>query len=441
MEPNASSTPPTRRPDSAAPGRLAFLISQFPETHETFILREFLELKRLGFELTIFSLKRCRDRIVHPAAAEFGAHTVYSPFFLSWALIADNIHVLCTRPVKLARSLLRIARRHWSTPTSLLKTIAAVPIALHYGCMMQRGGFTHVHVHWANIPGTLGWLLHKVLGVSFSITAHAFDIFLRNPMLEEKITAAEFVVTCTDYNKRFLKSIGGKRSNVYLNYHGIDLTKIPPPVRHRGEDRGRLSLLSVGRLKEQKGFPYLIEACHRLDRAQVDFECVIVGDGPERRTLERLIDRCGLKRRVRLLGTKTQSEIFDLYRRADIFVLPCVIGQDNDRDGIPNVIIEAYAMCLPVVSTSICAVPEIVRDEETGLLARERSVEDLLEKIRRLADDAALRDRTGSAGRRWIEARFDIRRNVEELGALFRRRLASPTSTGETLGTSEKVHG
>ena len=418
MEPNASSTPPTRRPDSAAPGRLAFLISQFPETHETFILREFLELKRLGFELKIFSLKRCRDRIVHPAAAAFREYTVYSPFLLSWALIADNVYVLCTRPVKLARSLWRIAIRHWNTPVLLLKTIAAVPIALHYGRQLQRAGFDHVHVHWANVPSTLGWLLDKVLGISFSVTAHAFDIFLKNPMLDEKIADAKFVVTCTDYNRRFLQSISRNQGRVHRNYHGIELTEAALDAERRTAG-GPLFLMSVGRLKEQKGFSYLIEACGRLKQAGIDFECVIAGEGPERMKLEQLIEMMGLKRLVRLLGTVTQAEIFRLYARADIFVLPCVVGQDGDRDGIPNVIIEACAMGLPVVSTAVSAVPEIIKNGETGLLARERDVDDLVAKIRQFASDPELRERTGAAARRWVETEFDIRRNVRELGTLF----------------------
>jgi len=409
--------------------KIAFLISQFPETHETFILREFLELKQQGIQFSIYSLKNCNDKIIHPSAKQLTAQTVYSNFLFSRQLIHHNLKTFFRHPLRFTFAIFTIFYYHRKTPSILFKTLAAIPKTVFYANLMKKQGVAHLHVHWANIPTTLGWFIHKLTNMSYSFTAHAFDIFLDNPMLAPKIGSATFVVTCTDYNRKHLQSLVNQPQKILLNYHGIDLTELPKTGKQPtfATRQNSYFILSIGRLKEQKGFPYLIESCHLLKQQGLKIHCQIVGEGPDRESLENLIAALQVADCVQLVGLKSQQEIMQLYEWADIFVLPCVIASDGDRDGIPNVLIEALALQVPVVSTNVSGVPEIIRDRGTGLLAQSRDAVDLGEKIKYLLTHSELRFKLARNGRKWVERLFNIQVNVKQLSDIFREQLSNLT--------------
>jgi len=407
---------------------LAFLTSQFPEVHETFILREFCELKRKGVPFRIYSLKPCRDPIVHPEAASLAPQTAYLPFLLSLRVVASCLDVAARRPARLLRVLSILARHALSAPVASAKTLVALPKIIAFALDMEASGVVHVHAHWATVPATAALLVSVLTGLTFSFTAHAWDIYLPNPLLAEKMNRARLVVTCTGYNARHLKAVRDfhGRTPVEVVRHGLNLAGFVP----RGIDtRDPRSVLAVGRLVEQKGFEWLLRAIAALRSQGCDLDLTIAGEGPDRGRLTALARSLGIADRVRLPGLLSQERLAGLYASARVFALPCVVAADGNRDGIPNVLIEAMATGLPVVASPVSGVPELAAHEETGLLARERDAHAIALEILRLVADTALWKRCSARGRERVEGAYDVEKNVGELVRLMRAQGVIPAET------------
>lgn len=396
--------------------KIAYILSQFPETHETFILREIIELKKNKINLELFSLKKCKDKVIHPQAQEFIKQTHYSSL-LSFNIMKALFYFIWNKPIECMRLVHYLIRLNFSSLEFLIKSLAIVPISLFYAKLMRDLHITHIHAHWATIPTTSAVIVSRILGIPFSFTAHAWDIFLPNPMLKEKVLCAEFVATCTGYNKNYLDSLLYYKENdkIILNYHGIDFETLPEA--HKDIDDNLI--FSAGRLCEQKGFPYLIEACAILRDRGHQFKCIIIGEGPDRKALTSQIELLGLQKFVTLSGMKPQSYIFDMFNKARMFVLPCVISRNGDRDGIPNVMIESLAMHTPVVSTTVSGVPEIIKNNITGITVEQRNSQQLADAIVRLINNPGLAYDYTINGRKLVEAKFDIKRNVRELVSIL----------------------
>lgn len=397
--------------------KVAYVTSQFPETYETFILREFSEARRQGVDFTIFSLKKCRDAVVHPDAAAFADVTrPAAPSFLVAAfraLVASILH-----PVVFWGLFARIVFSHVLRPGLMARNLAGLALGSALAPEIKRGEYDIVHAHWITVPATAALAAARMARVPFSVTAHAWDIFTGDNMLRRKTREARFVATCTGYNASYLRSLmpEGEASKIRLHYHGLE---IPPDERRSFEKKDEYRIFSVGRLVEQKGFEYLLDALAELKASGVKFRSVIAGEGPLRAELEKKARALGLSGVVEMPGVIPLGEVWKLYRRSDLFVLPCVVTGTGDRDGIPNVLIEAMSVRLPVVTTGVSGIPELVEHEVTGLAARERDVESLFKEIVRLLEDPDLAAKLAEAGRRRVEETFDIETNtrkfVEEL--------------------------
>ncbi|MFQ5845266.1 MAG: glycosyltransferase family 4 protein, partial [Planctomycetota bacterium] len=272
------------------------------------------------------------------------------------------------------------------------------------------------------------------LGLPFSSAGHANDLYAHPGRLRLKMAAAAFVATCTGFNERYLKNLCAARggewaerldaSRVVRVYHGVDLERFSPAPPERAAPRpGRL--VSVTRLKEKKGFPYLLEALARLKARGLDVTLEIYGDGDRREAIEARVAQLGLQDRVRLMGAVPHDRIPGVLAGTGLFVLPSVVLPDQDRDGIPNSILEALASGVPVVSTSISGIPEAVRHEQTGLLVPERDAAALAEAIERLMSDGRLRARCARQGRRLVEASFSVEASGRALAELLRLRGAA----------------
>ncbi len=397
--------------------KFALIISQFPETHETFILREIIEIKNNKIDFSIFSLKKCKDKIIHPQAKELMKETFYSPFFFSWNIIKANFYFIFKTPFKILTILFYIIKHNYQSLELLVKSLVIFPKTLYYANTFQNKGVDHIHAHWATIPTTSAIIISRLTGIPFSFTAHAWDIFLPNPMLQEKVRRAEFVVTCTGYNKKYLDSLLDYKENdkIILNYHGIDFDTLP----EINKDFDDNLILSIGRLCEQKGFPYLIDACSILRDKGHQFKCVIVGEGPDRKSLTSQINQLGLQEYVVLSGMKPQSYIFDMFNKARMFVLPCVISRNGDRDGIPNVMIEALALNTPVISTTVSGIPEIIYNNITGITVDPKNSRQLAEAIIGLLNNPAAAETFVKNGRNLVEEKFDIKKNVGVLVSIL----------------------
>jgi glycosyltransferase involved in cell wall biosynthesis len=263
-----------------------------------------------------------------------------------------------------------------------------------------------------------------VTGIPWSFTCHAHDIFLDPILLSHKLASADFALTCTAHNKGYLDGIAnGAASRVRVSYHGLDLTLFRP--RQERRESATLEILAVGSLLPCKGFPDLIEACDRLRARGVLFHATIAGGGPEESSLRRLLFERGLEGAIELPGYVTQRELLPLYQRADVFVLPAV---SEIHWGIPNVLVEALACGVPVVTTPLPSVPELVDDGVHGILIRDGDPGVLADAIERLARDPGLRREMGRHGRERVERMFDIERTIESVLSL----LLSPSGAGST---------
>ncbi|MEN8184299.1 MAG: glycosyltransferase family 4 protein, partial [Myxococcota bacterium] len=216
------------------------------------------------------------------------------------------------------------------------------------------------------------------------------------------------------------------RHKIKLVYHGVDLKKFSPGVASIADPEPLI--LAVGRLVEKKGLLELLDACGVLQKRGCAFRCLIVGEGPQREALEARIEELGLSRVVGLPGARSQEELVDFYRRATVFTLPCKILANGDRDGLPNVLMEAMAVGVPVVATAVSGIPEVVQDGENGLLLKEVDAAGLADALESLLQDPDRRRRLATGGRTTVEKRFDTRSNVRALVELLSAPEAQPRS-------------
>jgi glycosyltransferase involved in cell wall biosynthesis len=286
---------------------------------------------------------------------------------------------------------------------------------------LDRENLVHLHAHFAHGPSAIAHLAHLISDVPYSFTAHAKDLYT-TPVdyVALRSDAARFVVTCTEANARFLRDVvGADPAKLIVSRHGVDLGRFAGSARDPRPDR----ILSVGRLVPKKGFDTLIAACGVLARRGVDFDCLIVGDGPRRDALEALIRDLGLGGRVRLEAARPQPALVREYEQAALFVLSCVVLDDGDRDGIPNVILEAMAAGVPVVATAVSGIPEVVADGETGRLVPPGDAAALADVLASLLDDPDEGRRLAAAARNRAAIAFDLATCVAPLADAFSGRL------------------
>jgi glycosyltransferase involved in cell wall biosynthesis len=392
--------------------RVSYVVGTYPQLTTTFIDREIAALREKGADIAIVSIRpphgplspeqepiRSRVRYLLPARARdvaraFAFWLLRRPF----ALLAESVWLL-TRP------------HH---DASRMRSLAYISAGLCAAYRLRDRRGVHVHAHFVDRAATVAAIAARLLGTTYSATAHANDIYREPFMLGEKVGRATFVATCTEYNRAHLAGEvrPGDVSKVICLYHGLDLGRYRPAAGERADPP---TLLAVAQLKEKKGLRYLVEACAQLRDAGVAIRCEIVGDGPLRPELAAQIDELGVGDCVVLHGALPHEEVLERYRAATAFVLPSVVAADGDRDGIPNVILEAMAMELPVISTPVSGIPEAVRDGDTGMLVQPHDSTGLVDAITRLLADPDRARQLGRNGRRLVADRFDVTANAERL--------------------------
>jgi glycosyltransferase involved in cell wall biosynthesis len=386
--------------------RIAYVVSLFPCHDETFILREIDALSARGVDLRIFSLRRRQEPFVQEDARRFLARTHHEPY-VSRPIARAVWRALRSRPRPLLATIGWLLRGCGRRPLPLFKSLAMLPKAIRLAEIARDEGIDHIHAHWATYPATVAATMSRLTGISWSFTCHAHDIFLNPSLLEEKVESASFVLTCTADNKRHLETLTpAAREKVRVSYHGLDLGRFRPVVRRR---LGPPHILAVGSLLPCKGFDVLVEACALLAARGLSFRATIAGGGPQERRLRALVRAHRLDGLVELTGYLGQEALVPHYRGADLFVLPAVLEM---HWGIPNVLVEAMACGLPVITTPLPSLPELVEDGVHGLVAANRDPRDLADKMALLLADAARRRAMGQAGRRRVEERFDVEQTI-----------------------------
>lgn len=420
--------PPGRRPRPRSdPARIAYVLWRYPQLSETFIRREIHALRRAGVAVDVVADEAGQaDPENHPAAPVGQVRYLLPIDPARVTRLARGF--LRSHPLRLANLFCFTLFRRHAGDQRLIRDVAVLRKAVYLAGALRELKATHVHAPWADHHAFLALLAARLLGLPYSVQARAYEIHrsTANFALLDKLRNAAFVVTNSAFNAAHLTSIlGGKaRPRLETVYNGIDLAEFRPGGRG-SERRDPPRLLTVGRLVEQKGFEDLLEACAILRDRGLAFRCDIVGgaqvpdDTNTYVRLGRLHRRLGLDGVVCFLGELPFSGILDAYLAADIFVLPCVVARDGGTDVTPNAVIEAMAMRLPVVSTPIAAIPEIVEDGTSGLLVAPRDPVALADALSSLLADAQLRARLGAAARKRIEERFDIEKNIRRYVTLF----------------------
>jgi glycosyltransferase involved in cell wall biosynthesis len=397
------------------PTAIAYLLSAYPDFHETFVAREVEGMRQSGIPLRVYSLKRpSPDAYLYPDHAKL---VRYLPFLFDARVIAGTLKALVRHPLAVAKAIGWLTSVYWRRPKELAKAIAILPKTLTIAGELE-GTDVAVHAHWATIPTSAAVVIQMVSGRPFSITAHAWDIYLpEKSELRDKIRRCSGLVTCTAYNVQYLRSVvidEASRAKINLNYHGIDLSKMTPTTRQRAPGTP-LKVVAVGRLVEQKGFSLLVEAVGLAAKAGQQVEVTLIGDGPLQASLEQLAEQHGVRDRILFAGRVGHAQTIATMCASDVLIAPSVIAKNGDRDGIPNVILEAMACGLPIIGSAVSGIPEVVRTGDTGHLVPPEDAAAVAQGIAALYADPVKSHEMGGNARRFIEKRFGIDGNVAEL--------------------------
>lgn len=400
------------------PGRTGYVVSRFPQLSETFVLREMSALATLGCDIVLYPLITQDEAVVHPAAQPWTARARRLPH-ASAGVLLSTLATLLSSPAVVAAIVWAVVREHRREPGPMVKSLVLLPASIHLARLVRRDGVTHLHAHFATFPLLAAWVVHRLTGIPYSVTVHAHDLFISTSMLRTKLSGTAFVVAISEYNRRFLidrvdPTLAGRTHVVHCGVVPADY-----PSARCSPDRAALAVLAVGTLQEHKGHTHLIEAVRLLGARGVPVDCRIVGEGVQRSALERQIRAAGLSGRITLLGARTQDEVAERLLEATCFVQPSIVDSNGQMEGIPVALMEALASCLPVVATELSGVPELVRNQTTGLLvppADAAALADALEAVHRDPDRALV---LGRAGRALVEQEFDLYANVRRLRSLL----------------------
>ncbi len=432
------------RDGAAAPGRVAYVLKGYPRLSEVFITSEIYRLERLGVPLRLYVLKAADEDVQHDVVRRVRVRPDYLQQTTSLSA-AGLFRWLGANLGGFRLALLRTARRHPVGTVRAAGQAFAQAVRARRGFLVAprkiylkefllavdlvdrleaSGDVVRLHAHFAHGTTTVTWLASTITGLPFSFTGHAKDVYTEelNPagLLRRKMDAASFVVTCTEANRTHLTSLGS-RTPVHVVYHGLnaDFESLVAAGVRRVEPT-RVRLLAVGRLVRKKGLDTFVDACAVLRSRGVDFEAVIAGErGDHERAVRARVAATDLEERVSFLGPLTQTGLFEEYQRASVFALPCRVLEDGDRDGIPNVLMEAMACRLPVVTTGVSGITELVRDGENGLIVEPDRPTDLADALHRLIKDPELARHLAERGHSTISEQFDAASTAAEMASLL----------------------
>ncbi|HVJ25287.1 MAG TPA: glycosyltransferase family 4 protein [Burkholderiales bacterium] len=402
--------------------RVAFVLKGYPRLSETFIAQEIAALERRGLDITIVSLRRPTETRRHPVHAEVKAPLLYLPEYLlleplrvfrSWLKVRKSEKYKETRQLWL-----RDLRRD-PTPNRIRRFGQALVLAAEL-----LPGIERLHAHFLHTPASVVRYAAALLGLPWSGSAHAKDIWT-TPEWEkrEKLASCDWLVTCTAANRDHLSALAPP-GRVELVYHGIDLARFSArnfsseKIRDGRNPADPVVILSVARLVEKKGTEVLLEALSFLP-AKLNWKFVHVGGGPLKDSLRRRAKQLGITHRVEWRVALTQDRLLVEYRGADLFALASRVARDGDRDGLPNVLMEAQSQGLACVATRVSAIPELVRDGETGILVQDNDAPALARALESLIANPARRRALGLAGQSAVAARFALDANIEPLARKF----------------------
>ncbi|WP_438816392.1 glycosyltransferase family 4 protein [Taklimakanibacter lacteus] len=402
--------------------KIVIVLKGYPRLSETFIAQELRGLELAGHALVLMSMRHPTDKKRHPVHDEIEAPVTYLPEYLrddplrvlrAWWKMRRHRNYRSMRSAFLADLRRDRTRNRWRRFGQALVLAAEFP-----------ADFNWLHAHFIHTPAAVTRYASLLLGVGWSCSAHAKDIWTSPDWeLRDKLADARFVVTCTKAGFDKLKSLSPDPARVHLSYHGLDLARFgrftaERPARDGTVIRDPVVLLSVGRAVEKKGYGVLLDALALLP-GDLSWRFVHIGGGELLPALKARAEALGLAERILWQGSMAQAEVLAQYRESDLFVLPCRIASDGDRDGLPNVLVEAASQRLACVSTTISGVPELLSDKVNGLLVAPDDPGALSEALAKAIRDPLLRREFGDAAERRVRSDFDHAASIRQLTRLF----------------------
>ena len=394
---------------AASVNRVGYVMKVYPRFSETFIVNEILAHEAAGLEVHIFSLRPPQETHFQDVIGRVRGSVTYLP---DGSLKAEEFW----RSLRDAGTLPGVLDGMSAAQTATAAEIHAAIVLAH---AVQLRGIEHLHAHFASSATTVARIAAAFAGIPYSFTAHAKDIFhesVRHEDLERKLSDAASIITVSNYNLKYLQqTFGPAATRVRHVNNGLELARFPYAAPTRRSRR----VVAVGRLVEKKGFAVLIDACALMNNRGVPVECHIIGGGELEGALRAQIERLGLQRSVSLLGPQPQARVVEAVAKASVLAMPCIVGADGNRDGLPTVLLESMALGTPCVSTDVTGIPEVIQHGRSGLIVRQQDPVDLAAAIETLLHDSRLQLRLAATARKQIDARFDGRRTAAELRAIF----------------------
>lgn len=395
--------------------RVGYVTSRFPKTTETFIVREILAVESAGHHVAVYAIRREDNEIVHAGTQHIVDRlTAISDFGIS--AVGAQWRWARRSPMRLARAWWRAVRGNIASPRFLLRALVIAWGTPAIAEAVERDRIDRLHAHWATHAALLAHLVNVLTDVPYSITLHAHDLYVDRTMLDRKLRDCSAAVTISEHNAELLRrDYPDVADRVHVVRCGVDIARIDPtfdrPPLAAGDP---LRIVTVARFEPMKGHADLLKAAKRIHDGGREIRLDLVGDGDDRAEIARRAPEW-----VVFHGAVDGAEVERLVRGADMMVLPSIEMPDGRRDGIPVALMEAMALGVPVVSTTVSGIPELVIDGETGLLVPPGDPERLAAAILRLADDQALASHLTAAARRHVENHFDATTNGHRMARLF----------------------
>ena len=400
---------------------IAFVLKGYPRLSESFIAQEILYLENLGLKISIYSLRKPTDVLIHSNHNKINAQVTYLPEYLHnnfFLLIKSWLKSRKYPGYKKALSLwLKDLKRDFSR-----NRFRRFGQALVLANQIPKN-IDHIHSHFLHTPFSVAKYTSIIINKTFSISAHAKDIWtIPEWEIKEKLNSCSWLVTCTKYNFNYLNNLSNK-NNVHLVYHGIDLTFFSTYKKTYDENIGLnfnnpIIILSVGRLVEKKGYDILMKALSKID-TKINWKLDHVGDGPLKVEIRNLANKLNISNKINWRGSLNHNEIVDLYKSSHIFILPSIITNSGDRDGLPNVLMEAQSQGLPCISSNLPSIKELIVDSKHGLLCEPGSVEQITDSITELINSPKKRKYIGLNGQKLVKEKFDVNPGIEKIYNLF----------------------
>ena len=394
---------------------IAYVVEKFPSPTEYFILNEIIELEKKGFEITILVLRKQKKYVDILKLNQLKSSIIYLPNFY---FVFPFLSFLLS-PVSFFRFILSDIH---SLNTKFLKQMRDLGISLFFYHKLKNKKIRHFHAHFAFLAVDIASKLSKIQKKKYSLTVHAQDIYVNIPKIKQVVNDALFTITCTKFNSNYLNKITNSKykTKIFIVYHGIDISKWSLKTFTKELYKSDYHILSVARLVEKKGLIYLLKAIQILIDQGVKVKCTIIGEGPLKKQLDRYIQDNYLHHFIQILDFMHQEDLKEHYAISDIFILPSIVSKDGDRDGLPNVILEAMSMEIPVISTPVSAITEIIQDRITGLLVERSNEHAIVDAVLELKNNPALYNKIVKNSKRKLLDEFIIENSTNKLIACFK---------------------